>query len=194
MKIDRSISQLAAKLDSWFEASIPMFASADRTTQGRAIVRGVAIVKELDQLKTDGLAALKSLMANYAPIPEGKRVASLLRAFEFGAKLKAALHDELLDTDSGNKIVLLMNDIAAALDATAQGRSALGELLGHSDPRVRASAGAYLLIKNLMSERVVPILRAIDEKSEGSSAEFTAHWALLDWELKQKAAIVDNTK
>ena len=111
----------------------------------------------------------------------------MIKAFEAGAKLSAALHDELLDTDGENKIVFLMNDIAVALDATSQGRSVLGELLDRSDARVRASAGAYLLRNNLMAERVVPILRAIEERKTGSSAEFTAHWALLNWELKQKA-------
>ena len=80
-----------------------------------------------------------------------------------------------------------MNDIANALDATSNGRAALAVLLDHPDYRVRATAGAYLLIVNLMPERVVPILREIDERSEGRSADFTAHWALLDWDLKQKA-------
>ena len=80
-----------------------------------------------------------------------------------------------------------MNEIATALDATDHGRAALAVLLDDYDERVRASAGSYLLILNLMPERVVPILREIDQTNQGASADFTAHWALLDWELKQKA-------
>jgi hypothetical protein len=127
------------------------------------------------------------LLKRQDPVTDDEHVASLVRGFEFAAKLKASLHDELLDTDGSNKIVLLMNEIANALDALGPGRNALGVLLEDADARVRASAGAYLLIANLMPDRVVPILREIDRKNDASSASFTAHWALLDWELKQKA-------
>lgn len=100
--------------------------------------------------------------------------------------LKAALRDELSDTDGGNELVMKMNMIANTLDESRAGRAALAALLDHAKDSVRASAGAYLV--DLMPDRVVPILREIDQKDEGTSADFTAHWALLDWELKQKAA------
>jgi DnaJ-domain-containing protein 1 len=187
MQIDDAIAELATKLDRWFDGNAATFASHDDMGQRKAIARGYTIVKGLDKLKADGLAAITSLLARQNAIPASERSALLIRNFEFAAKLRAVLHDELLDTDGANKIVLLMNKMANALDATGNGRAALAVLLDHPDDRVRATACAYLLIVNLMPERVVPILREIDERSEGRSADFTAHWALLDWELKQKA-------
>lgn len=187
MKIDSAIAELATKLDQWFDGNRATFTSHDDTAQGKAVARGLEIVKELDKLKADGIAAITSLLARRNALPASERSELLVRNFEFAAKLRAILHDELLDTDGANKIVLLMNKMADALDVIGNGRAALGVLLEHSDDRVRATAGAYLLIVNLMPERVVPILREIDQRSEGRSADFTAHWALLDWELKQKA-------
>lgn len=185
--MEKSITELAAKLDQWFDGSMAIFASDDRASQRKAIARGYTIVKELDKLKSDGVATITSLLARQNTIPLEERSALLTRTFEFAVRLKATLKDELLDVDGANEIIALMNEIANALDATSDGRTALAPLLDHPDERVRASAGAYLLIVNLMPERVVPILREIDERSEGRSADFTAHWALLDWELKQKA-------
>jgi hypothetical protein len=187
MEFDESIAKLGAKLDGWVDGNLAAFASHDRVAQGKALFAGIAIAKELDRLKVDGSAAIAALLKRQDPVTDDEHVASLVRGFEFAAKLKASLHDELLDTDGSNKIVLLMNEIANALDALGPGRNALGVLLEDADARVRASAGAYLLIANLMPDRVVPILREIDRKNDASSASFTAHWALLDWELKQKA-------
>lgn len=188
MEIDRSIAKLAEELDAWFDGSAATFASADRAAQTRAIERGVAIARDLDRLKASALKAFKSLIAKSSSGADDERTPSLIKAFEVGAKLKAVLHDELFDIDGANKIVLLMNDIARILDTTSQGRSVLGELLDHSDPRVRAAAGAYLLINDLLPDRVVPVLREIEQKEEGvTGAYFTAHMALVEWDLKQKA-------
>jgi len=194
MKPEDAIAKLAEDIDEWFEEGRSILFVPNRFAQGRAIERGVAIVRKLEQIKASALKSLRSSITECASAPDKERMASLIKAFEVAAKLKSALHDELLDTDGEKKFVLLMNDIAASLDTTSQGRAALAELLGRSDSRVRAAAGAHLLINNLMPEHVIPILRAIDERNEGSSAEFTAHWALLNWELKQKTASIDNGK
>jgi hypothetical protein len=194
MEIDQSIAKLAEKLDAWFDGNTATFASADRAAQTRAIERGVAIARELDRLKAATLKAFKSLIAKSSSAPDDERTPSFIKAFEVGAKLKDALHDELFDINGANKIVLLMNDIAGALDRTLQGRSVLGELLDHSDPRVRAAAGAYLLIRDLLPDRVVPVLREIEQKERATGAHFTAYMALVEWDLKQKAAAVGNDK
>ncbi len=185
MEIDESIVQLGAKLDEWFDASQATFASQDREAQGKALLRGFAIAKELDRLKADGLAAITALLNRRETVTDAERAASLTRGFEFAAKLKHTPRDELADTDGANEIVGLMNEIVNALDGIGSGRAALAVLLDHPDTGVRASAAAYLV--DLMPDRVVPLLREIDQKEGGSSADFTAHWALLDWELKQKA-------
>ncbi len=125
-------------------------------------------MKELDRLKSDGTAALTGLLSSSAPMASNERFASLSRSFEFGAKLAHALHDELLDTDGETKVLRLMDAIVLALDATPPGRSALTALFEHPDAGVRASAGAYLI--DLMPDRVVPLLKEIDERSDGSSA------------------------
>jgi hypothetical protein len=38
-----------------------------------------------------------------------------------------------------------------------------------------------------MPERVVPMLREIDETEHANSAHFTAAWAVLAWELERKS-------
>jgi hypothetical protein len=188
MELDESIVQLGAKLDEWLDGNLATFASQDREAQGNALFRGFEITKELDRLKAEGLAAIRALLNRRGASTEDQRVASLVRGFEFAAKLKHTLRDELSDTNGANKIVGLMNKIANALDATGSGRRALAVHLDHADARVRASAGAYLLTVNLMPERVVPVLREIEEKERGNSAHFTAHWAVLGWELEGKHA------
>ena len=57
MEVDESIALLAAKLDDWFDGNITTFASQDREAQGKSLFRGIAIAKELDQLKAEGSAA-----------------------------------------------------------------------------------------------------------------------------------------
>ncbi|MGC2122659.1 MAG: hypothetical protein WA652_07375, partial [Xanthobacteraceae bacterium] len=71
------------------------------------------------------------------------------------------------------------------LDVIGAGRVALAVLLDHPDAGIRALAGSYLI--DLMPEQVVPLLREIDEKNEGCSADFRAHWALLAWKLERKS-------
>lgn len=186
MDIDQMIVQLGARLDKWLDGNLASLASNDRPSQIKALLAGVDLLNELDRLKASGLAALKELLNNRASVPQEERRRALVRGFEFAAKLQHALHDELLDTDGETEVARLKHAVVDALDGSASSRASLSELLDHSDAGVRASAGAYLI--NLMPERVIPILREIEEKEEGLSADFTAHWVLLDWDLKQKAA------
>jgi hypothetical protein len=93
------------------------------------------------------------------------------------------------DIDGANKIVGLMNEIANALDAIGPGRVALAGLLDHPDDRVRASAGAYLLVAGLMPERVLTVLHEIEKKGLGDSADFTAYWAIVHWEREGKFGV-----
>ena len=186
MEIDESIAQLGEKLQEWFYGNVPTFASDDRQAQAEALLRGFELVKEFDRLKADGLAALTALLARQDVTTEEQRVASLIRGFEFGAKLADTLHDEIRDiADGETKVVHLMDEIVKGLNAIGSGRAALAVLLDHPDAGVRALAGFYLI--DLMPERVVPILRQIEEKKDASSALFRAHWALLGWELDGKS-------
>src|SRR5579863_1050264 len=185
MELNESIARLGAKLDEWFDGNVDTFASRDPVAQVKALLRGTEIAKELDRCKADGLAALTALLERQDASTEDERRSSLVRGFEFGSRLAHTLHDELLDTNGETKVVRLMHAIVGALDGIGSGRAALAVLLDHPDAGVRASAAAYLV--NLMPDRAVPILREIDQKEGGSSADFTAHWALLAWELKQKA-------
>lgn len=185
MDIDAAITQVGARLEEWFQGNQETFASRDRKAQGRALLRGFELVRELDHLKSDGMAALTSLLGSDAAIESNQRVAALIRGFEMGAKLAHALHDELLDTDGEAKVLRLMDAVVLSLNAITPGRSALAALFDHPDAGVRASAGAYLI--DFMPDRVVALLKEIDERSDGSSASFTAHWALLAWEREKKS-------
>jgi hypothetical protein len=185
MNVDESIVQLGAELDEWFDGNRATFASRDRMAQGKSLLRGFQITKEFDRLKADGLAAIAALLSHHDPVAGDEHTVALVRGFEFAAKLADTLHDELLDTDGRNKVTALMNDIAGALDGMGAGRAPLAVLLDSPDARVRASAGAYLI--KLMPDRVLPILREIEEGEGGSSAGFNAHWAVLRWERESKA-------
>jgi hypothetical protein len=189
VEIDDAIVQLGAKLDAWLDNNLATISSKDRLAQFKALLAGIEITKELDLLKAKGLAAITALLKRQDTAAESERAESLIRGFGFAAKLADVLHDELLDTDGSNKIVGLMNEIANALDAIGPGRVALAGLLDHPDDRVRASAGAYLLIAGLMPERVLSVLHEIEDKGRGDSADFTAHWAILGWEREGKYGV-----
>jgi hypothetical protein len=186
MNIDESIVQLGQKLDAWWDGFSPMLDSDDRVAQGKALLHGFAIAKEFDRLKADGLATITALLDRHDPVADDERAASLIRGFEFAARLADTLHDEFCDTADGEtKVVRLMDAIVKALDAIGSGRSALAALLNHPNAGVRALAGAYLI--DLMPDRVVPILRDIADSEDGNSAHFRASWALLAWERERKS-------
>lgn len=185
MEIDGPIAQLASKLDAWLDRSVPVFSSQDSAAHGKAIRRGIAIVQEFDRLKAEGIAAITGLLNRDAAVADSNRKAALIRAFEFGTRLADALHDEFLDTDGENMVWRLLDKIVLNLDKIAPGRASLDILFDCPDPGVRASAGAYLI--DLMPERVIPILRDIDEAGGGKSADFGAHWTLLAWERERES-------
>jgi hypothetical protein len=187
MEIDEAIAQLAEKLDAWWEDDIsPLLDSEDRVAQAKALLSGFELVKEFDRLKADGLAAITALLARQDETTEEQRVASLIRGFEFSARLADTLHDEIRDiVDGETKVLHLMDEIVKALDTIGAGRAALAVLLDHPEPGVRSSAGAYLI--DLMPQRVIPILHQIEERRDASSASFRAHWILLNWEREGKS-------
>jgi hypothetical protein len=184
MEADQSIAQLGERLDAWCDRFFTTLETKNRAAQGKALLDGAGMVQELDRLKAQGLAAITSLLNRRDAVADDERAALLIQGFEFAAKMKGALHDELRDTDGANKIVGLMNDIANALDSEDFGRTALAVLLDHPNVRVRATAGAHLI--NLMPERVVPILRDIEQKEKANSAHFTASIAVFRWEREGK--------
>jgi hypothetical protein len=186
MEIDKEIAQLSEKLHEWFYGNTETFASDDPVVQAKVLLAGFELVKEFDRLKADGLAAISALLTRQDAATEEQRVASLLRGFEFGSKFADVLHDEMRDiADGETKVAHLMDEVVKALDAIGTGRKALAVLLDHPDAGVRASAGGYLI--DLMPERVIPILRQIEDRHDASSALFNAHWTLLAWKLEGKS-------
>jgi hypothetical protein len=106
------------------------------------------------------------------------RVARLLRAFEFGAKLQDIVWNEMRDTDAANAITVKLSEIRAALDGIGDGmRTALARFLDHVHPGVRASAAAFLI--DTMPDRAVPVLRAIQVSTDGKNAALTATFSLM---------------
>ena len=188
MDLEESIVLLGAKLDEWFKVNLPTFKSQDRAAQCKALLQGFDIAKEFDRLKADGLAALAALLSPHdtGAVPQAERAASLLQGFAFGAKLASTLHDEFRDTKTETEVVQLMFKIVNALDVVDPERVALAKLLDDSDPRVQVFAGAYMI--KSMPERVIPILREIQEKEDANSAHFNAYFALLMWEHESKVA------
>jgi hypothetical protein len=186
MEINERLAKLGRQLDEWFDGSGGTFASNDRTAQGKAIFRGIELIKEIDRIKAKGLAALKALLKPAGIATNQDGVASLVGGFRFGARLAHALHDELLDTTGETKVVDLMEEIIHQLEGLDLGRTALLPLLDDPDAGVRASAGAYLI--KLMPERAIPVLRDVEEKEDANSAHFTAYFALMMWERQGRHA------
>jgi hypothetical protein len=187
MEIEDAIVQLGEKLDAWLDNNLATISSMDRVAQFKALLAGIDITKELDILKAQGIAAIAALLKRQDADEE--RAASLIKGFEFAAKLEGTLKDELQDIDGVNKLVVLMDQISHSLDAIGPGRVALAGFLDHPDDRVRASAGAYLLSVGLMPERVLSVLHDIEDKGLGDSADFTAHWAIVHWEREGKYGV-----
>ncbi len=105
-----------------------------------------------------------------------QRTAKLLEAFELCAKTHVAAFDVSADKESGDAATVHLFEIANALDAIPPGRrSALVPFLDSTDVAVRVAAAVRL--KELMPERVLPILRDINENESGS-AKWSAYWAL----------------
>ena len=109
MQTDKVLADLTEKLDAWFDGSSEAFASQDRSAQAKAIIRGVAVVNELDRVQSEGLATLSQLVSRRDGATDEERTATLVRGFEFGAKLRHALRDELLDTDGETKVAHSMH-------------------------------------------------------------------------------------
>lgn len=109
-----------------------------------------------------------------------ERTAKLLEAFEFCAKTRRIAFDEAADKDSGDAATTHLAEIAGTLDTIPPGRrSALLPFL-ESDNRGVQVAAAVALLK-IAPDRVIPILKEIMDKDQGS-AGWSAFWALpRDW-------------
>ena len=104
--------------------------------------------------------------------PDG-RTAKLLKAFELSVKTKYWAYDALGDIEAGNAAAGQTWAIVEALDAIPPGRrSALASFLDSPDVGVRCMAAGRL--KEIMPERVIPILQKIDKEEGGSSVGFSA--------------------
>jgi hypothetical protein len=183
MKIE-DIAKSVEKLDAWWETFSAMLNSESLVAQGKALLSGFEIAKEFDRAKAEGLHILATFLERPTATSEEEYAASLLRGFEFGAKLADTLHDEFRDiADGETKAIRFTDSIVLALNAIAPGRLRLAVLLDHPNSGVRALAGAYLL--DLMPERVLPILRDVEEKEVANSAHFRASVALLGWRCEK---------
>lgn len=143
----------------------------------------LTINEGIDRITSKGLASLAALLKGASADAAQDRVVSLLNGVRFGARLADTLHDALGDTKGETKVVSSMDEIVGQLEAIDPGKAAFIPLLDDPDPGVRAHAGAYLI--KLMPDRVIPILRDIEEKEDANSAHFTALWARVIWERTQ---------
>jgi hypothetical protein len=184
MQLDESISELAKKLDDWLDGVLPLLESNDSAAQSKALLDGVKILNQFDRLKEEGIAALNGLLNRQEVISQEERLASLVQGFAFAAKLWGTLGDQLPDIDAINDVARHMRDIVSLLDAIEPSRASLLVLLDHPNDMVRVSAGEYLI--GSTPERVVPVLRAVDEKDDRSEATIRASLVLFAWEHEQK--------
>ncbi len=93
------------------------------------------------------------------------------------------------DIDGGNEVADVVRGIVRKLDAVEPSGASLATLLAHPDDGVRVYAGQYLIDR--MRERVVPVLRLIEEKREGRDANIRAMTVLFYWKQKEKERRAD---
>jgi hypothetical protein len=176
-----SLVKVGEKLSNLWDEISGLLDSEDHVAQARALPRGREIVKEFERLKTEGLAIITALLNRSDLVSDEDRAASLVRGFEFGAKLADTLHDEFRDiADGETKVERLTDAIVKALNEIMPGRSQLVALLDHADPSVRSLAGTYLI--DLMPERVISVLEEVREMRRGQSAGMRALTTLFAWE------------
>jgi hypothetical protein len=168
-------------MDAWARTHLDAPSTKDNAVN--FFVGAVELIRDLELLKAEGMAAITAMLNKQGGTTQSERAASLVRCFECAAKLKHALSDTV-DTDGANQVIHLMGAIVSQLEAIGVGRTALTALLDDPNAGVRASAAAWLV--NLMPDRALPVLRAVEESEFANSAHFTAHWAILGWELEGK--------
>ena len=87
-------------------AAVGTFASNDRAAQGKAIFRGIEIVKEIDRIKAKGLAALKALLKGGTRRRSKNASRPSLGGLDLARGfISHTLHDELGDTIGENQVV-----------------------------------------------------------------------------------------
>ncbi len=158
----------------------------DTETQLAILRRFAAFEKARYAVKVAKLAELKRLMAvTEAPDDDAARVEKVIAAFEFCAELDRLASDELDDLETQHRAVDSMHKLAAELDVIPpEDRGALAVLLDNANLAVRASAGAF--VWRIMPERALPVLREVHRAARGTSAGFTAMWALSAHEMETK--------
>ena len=79
MSIDDQISAFAAQLGSWFvDFAAKLLQSGDEIAETKTRVAGLKLLKQFDDLKSQGLASLATLL-NFADVaPESDRTKTLL--------------------------------------------------------------------------------------------------------------------
>jgi len=96
------------------------------------------------------------------------RVRKLLDAFELCAKTQIIANDHFGDLETQNIAVQQYGAVVEELDTIPPGRIVLATFLDHSDDGVRVIAAAQLYFRDLMIEKVVPIVKHADERSVGA--------------------------
>jgi hypothetical protein len=104
MSIDDQISAFAAQLDRWFaDFAAKLLQPGDETAEVKTRVAGLKLLKQFDELKSQGLASLATL-SNFADVAsESERIETLLRGFERAARLEGISND-LQDWDGVKQI------------------------------------------------------------------------------------------
>lgn len=182
MDINEQIAALGARLDNWFDEMSARMDAGDKPGQATEWLAGIQIPWRYDELKNRGFTILTALLNPVTVMSENERVAALLRGFEFAAKLEVTLYGQMMDTDAGNQVDDLMDEIVVTLAGIGSGRAALVPLLDHNNSGVSASAGRYLI--DLIPDRVIPVLQGIEKSERGFQPGFEARMVLLTWECE----------
>jgi hypothetical protein len=175
----RPSDQRARERDALLDELDAAIVAHNTSREAATAARLAAVTKALQAAAAEQRAAMLAAVERAeAASDDEMRVTLLLDAFTVCALGEIVAHDDFADHETATRAVAYKHRIVAALDAIGSGhREALERLLESPFVGVRASAGAHLLNAGLARKRVVPMLQKI-EKDVGSSAGWTAFWAL----------------
>jgi hypothetical protein len=128
-------------LDKWFvDFAAEILQPGNVIAETKTRVAGLKLLKQFDDLKSQGLASLATLL-NFAEAPsESDRTKPLLRGFERAVRL-GGISNEIQDWDGVRQIDHIMDDIVVALATIDPRRTLLVPLLDHDNARIRILAG-----------------------------------------------------
>jgi hypothetical protein len=178
MELEKAVEQIHAVLGQAADL-LPEFEAIDQNDSQAVMAiarKRYQLAQEFNALVGEQIAAFHAMLDLTSAREQSEQVARLVRAFEFGAKLKGFLADEILDVDRGNAISDELGKVYCRLEELG-GQAALTSLLENPDPQVRLNVVGPLL-RTAGRDRAIAVLRELNSDEYGPHIKSSA-WTVL---------------